>query len=207
MTNKTERIRSSRKSSFDEIYKSNIWAIGGHPRSGAGSSLESTSMFRKELVGIIRSHEVKSICDIGCGDMTYMPSVLEHFPNIRYTGVDIVDAIIDEHREHFSDKPWAFQALDIVSQPVEGEFDLVNVKEVLLHLSDDEVHDALKSLRKIDTKLWLISCHTGGKKSEMESRSDGRFLDITMDEFGLPEPIRKAQWTAGCQALLFDSLG
>lgn len=207
-TSPVVRVRSrARRSSFDQIYASNVWALRGAPRSGAGSSVENTKVFRSKLASVINDHGISSMCDIGCGDMTYMSLLLDLFPALLYTGIDIVESVIEEHRSQFADKGWDFRVGDIVTETPQGRFDLVNIKEVFLHLDDEEVHEALGSLRGMDAGLWLISCHTGGQKSPLQSRAQGRVLDITREEFGLPKPVMQFEWFRGCQAVLYDSLG
>ena len=55
---------------FSTIYRNNVWGHG----SGVGSLPEGTVDYRRVLEGLIRSKDIKTVLDYGCGDL--------HFPTL-----------------------------------------------------------------------------------------------------------------------------
>lgn len=78
------------KALFETIYKDNAWSNG----SGAGSTKEYCAPLVSFLCGYIRGSEAKVICDIGCGDMQWMPDVIRQ-TGVSYIGVDCVRSVIE----------------------------------------------------------------------------------------------------------------
>ena len=83
---------------FNRIYKEKKWSNGKTPLSGSGSTLRNTNRVRNLLDDFIKTNNVKSITDLGCGDLTWIKSTAffnDH--TIEYTGVDVVDTLIEVH--------------------------------------------------------------------------------------------------------------
>ena len=88
------KILIDNKSKFTNIYRNGIWNDNRSeiPKSGPGSSVENTIVFRTFLDKLCNENDIKSIVDVGCGDLTWMPFT-ECFKNLQYTGIDIVDFV------------------------------------------------------------------------------------------------------------------
>ena len=128
--------------------------------SGAGSSKEFTAPYREYLVGFMNSFRIRSVVDLGCGDMTVMSAVmgdLEHWA--RYFGVDIIDYRIQENRRLY---PWGkFEQGDARTYEV-PECDLLICKDVLQHWTNVEVNRFLARLPAMPFKYALLTnCNYG----------------------------------------------
>lgn len=142
--------------------------VGGH---------RASSIFVKEY---IRPNLHDKILDIGCGPA----DIVEHFPDVDYTGFDSNQAYIDSairkygHRGHF------FCGLvDKVTVSEENAFDLVLATGILHHLDDNEaiaLFELAKSVLKNGGKLVTFDgCYEEGQSvfaRYMLSRDRGQFV-------------------------------
>ncbi len=110
---------------FDDIYEHNKWNGG----SGPGSNKSNTTEYVSYLNDLIRSLNVKSFLDVGCGDWQLAEQI--DFTGIRYKGIDVSkNAVI-------AAKSKAPEGTDISNQEIHEiseSFDFVHIKDVLQHL-------------------------------------------------------------------------
>jgi SAM-dependent methyltransferase len=110
---------------FDDIYEHNKWNGG----SGPGSNKSNTTEYVSYLNDLIRSLNVKSFLDVGCGDWQLAEQL--DFTGIRYKGIDVSkNAVI-------AAKSKAPDGTDISNQEIHEineSFDFVHIKDVLQHL-------------------------------------------------------------------------
>lgn len=80
------------------------------------------------------------IMDVGCGTASYVPSLMERFPNFEYVGVEPIADSFAEAEKNLANVPNAkahFQlAYDSVPDESEGTFDLVFSLSVLEHVKN-----------------------------------------------------------------------
>ena len=78
------------------------------------------------------------VLDVGCGTGFWTSYYLEHGADV--TGVDIAPTSIERLRQRF---PQArFELLDVGEAPPQGRFDVVNVFDVLYHITDEARFEA-----------------------------------------------------------------
>ena len=110
---------------FDDIYEHDKWNGG----SGPGSNKSNTTEYVSYLNELLRSLNVKSFLDIGCGDWQLAEQL--DFTGIRYKGIDVSkNAVI-------AAKSKAPEGTDISNQEIHEiseSFDFVHIKDVLQHL-------------------------------------------------------------------------
>ena len=101
----------------------------------------------KQYLGIDRVR----MLDVPCGNMQWMARFLQTRPDVDYTGVDIVDAFIERHRDTFSDRrPWKFLNLDVVSDPVDvSQYDLIVIRAMLHLLTHGDVRRILHKVSNV----------------------------------------------------------
>lgn len=142
---------------FAGIYAQETWTdkLPGMPRSGRGSLTEYSVSVIDYLTEQIASGAVRSIADIGCGDLTFMKEIAAVREGaVDYTGYDIVPALIAEHRQ----LGWGeFHVADVTHEDFHVAADLVLVKDVLFHLANHEVVRALEHLKACEFKQLLIT--------------------------------------------------
>ena len=79
------------------LYKNGGWEGVG---SGTGSLLKNNLILIEWFVDFIRSNNIKSILDVACGDMQWIPFLLERV-NVSYLGIDYVDYLIDSNKKMY----------------------------------------------------------------------------------------------------------
>jgi 2-polyprenyl-3-methyl-5-hydroxy-6-metoxy-1,4-benzoquinol methylase len=142
----------SRKEAFEKIYSDNYW--GTEVKSGSGSTIAATENIRNIIPEIVNKYNIKSIVDVACGDLTWMPLVLEKLGDIKYTGCDIVESLIEEHKKKYPQ--YKFQTLDIVEENIpSGE--LIICREVLQHLPVRDIQKALINFSNSSAKYILAT--------------------------------------------------
>jgi len=155
---------------FSTIYENRTWtdALPGMPASGRGALYERSLSVVQFIEGRIASGDVRSIVDVGCGDLTWMSNI-DAVTNgdVNYVGYDIVPALVDEHRL----LPWGeFRLGDVTAPGFRVEADLVIVKDVLFHLEDHQIDAALGNLAGSAWSYLLLT------STENESNA-GRVFD------------------------------
>jgi SAM-dependent methyltransferase len=144
------------KELFTDIYKMNAW--GGEPGtfySGKGTHHPKTIIYMKNIIRLIKSNNIRSVLDIGCGDFTMMSKVLK-LVDVYYTGVDLVEEMIRHHQEAYRNASTRFMVLDAVVEEL-PEADMVTVRQVLQHLSNIQIQQILNKLRRF--RYVLITEH------------------------------------------------
>ena len=100
-----------------------------------------------------------SVLDSSCGDMTWMPSFLSSRSDVEYTGYDIVEANINNHREKFRDTDWKFEVHDIVVDPISYSYDLVISRHTTMHLEISDVVKVIRNFVDSSSKFLLTTSY------------------------------------------------
>lgn len=136
---------NSREKTFSDIYSNNKWGgETGEFYSGEGS--HSERLFEKYIDyvnGLINEKSVKTVVDLGCGDF----NIGQRIHADQYCGVDIVEQLIDRNRREYAKENIRFECLDIVDDEL-PDGDLCLVRQVLQHLSNEEIKKVLGKLVK-----------------------------------------------------------
>jgi SAM-dependent methyltransferase len=143
---------------FGEIYRDGLWGGDrGQFYSGAGSDDEVSAEYVAIVRKYIDDHDIRSIVDLGCGDFRVGRQLLR--PGISYVGVDLVPQLIDSHQKQFGSETVRFMVGNI-SEDALPDGQLYLVRQVLQHLSNAQVGQALDKLR--DKPHVLIAEHHPG---------------------------------------------
>lgn len=144
---------------FKNIYEQQLWNDGNQniPLSGPGSSLKNTKEYSKILTKFIYDNQCKSVLDLGCGDLTWIPKT--PFFNdgcIKYTGVDVVKSLIDSHLTKFPKKQ--FLCKDITTYNNIDYTDIIIIRDVIFHLKNDEIISIFNNIKNKFRFLIITSC-------------------------------------------------
>jgi len=143
---------------FTEIYENGVWNNKDEsiPLSGPGSTRESSKNIARLLEEFVYNNDIKSVVDLGCGDLTYMRHTKFFNDNeIQYTGIDIVDSVLDMHSKNFKNK--SFYKKDITKDPLPIA-ELVIIKDVIFHLHIDSVIRLFENIRDKYQYIAITSC-------------------------------------------------
>jgi 2-polyprenyl-3-methyl-5-hydroxy-6-metoxy-1,4-benzoquinol methylase len=150
---------SSNKETFENIYKNKIWNNQNDsiPLSGPGSSLENTKECSLFIDQFIQDHSCDSFLDLGCGDLTWMSKCPFFKENrVEYTGVDIVEYLIQKHSNTFRDK--TFLCEDITKYVPQKKYSIVLIRDVIFHLTNREITSIFEKIKDKFDFIILTSC-------------------------------------------------
>ncbi|THU39377.1 class I SAM-dependent methyltransferase [Niastella caeni] len=141
---------------FSDVYKNNEW--GGTPgtfHSGEGTHNPNFLVYVENVAAFINEHKVKSVLDIGCGDFKVMSKILEKV-DVNYTGGDVVKELIEHHQQHYATDKTRFISLNAIEDDL-PDAEMVTIRQVLQHLSNDQILKILSKLSKF--RYVLITEH------------------------------------------------
>lgn len=143
------------KEVFTTIYERGYWKLyDSDSVSGRYASLESTQQIREKLPRILDEYSIQSIVDIGCGDFGWMKEIVA--PNVKYTGYDIVNKLIESNRKKYGSEHVSFQVADVISDTI-LDADLILLRDVLVHLKLDDIKKLIRNIQSNNPKLLAIT--------------------------------------------------
>ena len=136
------------KAAMSQIYEKNLW--GGNPSefySGEGSHDPAlVTPYIDVISDFLQSFETPLIvCDLGCGDFNVGKKLLEFAAH--YHAVDIVPSLIERNTTLFKNENLSFHCFDVAVDELPAG-DCALVRQVLQHLSNQEVHQILEKLSR-----------------------------------------------------------
>lgn len=135
---------------FTKLYAGGGW---GPIQSGGGSSPQNTVGYREFLSNFIEENKIKTVYDFGCGDWSF--SKLIDWSNVKYTGIEIVESVVDEIKQ-YEDTNIRFVFLNDMERFYKCKGDLLILKDVLQHWKNKEITTFLDNV-KDQFKFILIS--------------------------------------------------
>jgi len=176
---------TTRREKFTEVYQKNAWR-GSESVSGTGSDLRQTVSIRETLPQLLRELKATSLIDAPCGDFHWMK---EMSADIRYTGVDIVQELVDRLNERYSQPNRSFECHDLVTD-ILPRADVILCRDCLVHLPLHEVAVVLRNFVKSGS-TWLLTTTFPRTAANTDVRWSGwRPLNLQVDPFLLPEPLQ-----------------
>jgi SAM-dependent methyltransferase len=127
---------------FTKIYESGAWGKSGDLASpfysGSGSRRDvEVATYIQSISSFLRSFEAKpDVVDLGCGDFA-VGRQIRSFCN-RYVACDVVPSLIEFNKKRFEGLDVVFEVLDLAQGRL-PKGDIVFVRQVLQHLSNDQI--------------------------------------------------------------------
>jgi SAM-dependent methyltransferase len=123
---------------FTEIYAKRLWGSEGAMTfySGPGSDPRASTPYCEFVKKFVADHGIESVADLGCGDFRVGSMIAPACS--RYTGVDIVEPLIAQHRKQYGNGRVSFECLDITKDDL-PRAELCLIREVLQHLSNAQI--------------------------------------------------------------------
>jgi 2-polyprenyl-3-methyl-5-hydroxy-6-metoxy-1,4-benzoquinol methylase len=183
------RFSANRDKKFSKVYSKNLF-FGAESRSGRGSDSDQTRVLKLALPPLLKSLGVSTILDVPCGDLNWMKGV--DLLGIRYTGADIVSDLVENLNTQYSGSGKHFVVLDVVRQELPQAFDAIFCRDLLVHLSTDEIIEVLRKFKASGSKYLLTTHFTEPRKYKslpLFSRGVGwRPINFTLKPFSFPKP-------------------
>ncbi|PSC73524.1 glycosyl transferase [Micractinium conductrix] len=177
---------------FEDVYKRGKWGSDGGG-SGAGSTVEITKGTRALLKQAITDLGVRSMIDVPCGAMVWMPLLLEEVekeqPSFKYLGLDITASVVKKNKKTFATKKnWRFGAFDLTSQALPRGYDLIHTRDALQHLSCRSIVAALRTLATSSSRYLLVGSYNATTNVDIE---DGEYFDLNLRRppYNLDKPL------------------
>ena len=123
---------------FTEIYEKNVWGDNNsyiyRGSSGTGSSVEYCKNYIPFLREFIKTHNIKSVVDLGCGDGRTLKVIYDDL-DVKYTGYDAYRDVIVNNKLTHAEK-YIFNHLDFFTfkEYINGG-ELCILKDVIQHWS------------------------------------------------------------------------
>lgn len=181
---------------FSKIYASRIWAPKKNtPLSGAGSTKSYNKLYIDFLQNFIhdKDNKIKTIVDLGCGDWSFTQSI--NFNGKKYMGIDCVENVIKQNKKKYQKENIKFKVDDFSKTTNLSKYlnyDLLIMKDVLQHWSDEEIIKVLDYLTTSKIKPRYILITHGKRKQEDSSkkRSVDNYHHYSNLNFKIP-PLKK----------------
>jgi len=173
----------SEKVFHDIIYKIN-GALWSDHTCGTGSLLENTVNVRQQLPKIIKDFSINSMLDAPCGDFSWM-STLDIKSIVDYTGGDIVSKMIVENEHNYPN--YKFIHIDVVNNTL-PTVDLLFTRDLLIHLSNNDILKLIKNIANSSIKYWLVSNYKDPINEDV-CTGHHRPVNLRSKPFNFPEPL------------------
>jgi len=170
---------------FTRIYERNLWG-GDESRSGLGSAIDATRVVRTALPELLRAVGATTLLDIPCGDFGWLSHA--DLGALRYTGADIVQALVDRNTELFADAGRQFVRLDLTSDRLPAS-DVVLCRDCLVHLSFANIGRAFENLKRSGSTYLLTTTFTELDENVDIEDGDWRALNLERPPFSLSRPM------------------
>lgn len=175
---------------FTKIYQKNGWH-GMQSLSGRGSDVDQTAALVAYLPQLLTQLEVKRLLDVPCGDFNWMRHALPDF--LDYTGGDIVSELVSENQRQFANERIRFQSLDLLQSTL-GAYDLIFCRDCLVHLSNQDVLNALTRMVNSGSRYLALTTFNQriperGSSQQDISTGDWRPINLEAAPFNLPKPL------------------
>jgi hypothetical protein len=166
----------SRADMFSYIYENNRWGTdktGGVFYSGPGSHDPDIINDYIALLGkIIQLNNITSICDVGCGDFNIMKQVIDD--RIRYTGIDVVEKLIEYNNRTYGKDNCLFKCLDAaIPDTILPDAELIVVRQVLQHLDNKSIATILEKCKKYKYALITESIYINASEYNIDKPVGG----------------------------------
>ena len=180
------------KEVFTTIYNECDWQSDPEVDSvsGRGSMLEYTKNIREQLPRVVKFENIKSLLDFGCGDLNWIKEMLPLFD--RYTGVDIVDDLIQQNIDKYSNDKIKFKVANILTFDFSKyRYDAILLKDVLVHLKNSHIKKVLFKIKKSRIKYIIATNFTSiNYNDDLSSVGLWRPINLSIKPFYIGEPIK-----------------
>ena len=132
---------------FSKIYESGMWGGDGSAAfSGLGSRGELLSSTVDAVNMLIADSNAHSILDIGCGDGEFVSELLRRNVSLKhYCAIDVSRQALTVAKQKTDDFRAHFEVIDASSAAFEY-YDLVLIRQVLQHLSNETIQSILDNI-------------------------------------------------------------
>merc|ERR1719424_1590963 len=146
-----------------------------------------------------RYPEIRTVMDVGCGDMAWMQYFLKDHPVLTYVGVDIVPFCLAVNFRRFPKMQFIQTDLSNLTgiEVLPQGCDLIIAKDVFNHMVLPDAINAVRRLANCRPRFLLTHIHTDCDNTGWEKRIDKHLhytrYDYNKPPFSLPYPVAEVQ--------------
>lgn len=172
---------------FTRMAATGAWGSAETP-CGPGSTIEACKGILERLPEWIRTHQIRSIADLGCGDFHWMSRL--DLSGLEYDGYDVVRFLIERNVQKHGRDNIRFHHVDLTEQIV-FHADLVILKDVLIHLPTVQAMEILGHVLSSQPRLLASTTSPGWPVSNRACMKIGEFspIDLEAEPFRLGAPL------------------
>ncbi len=179
------QIFQSTEDIFTKIYRGNKFQ-GVDSVSGPGSDSDQTESIVRQLPEFFRTYELRTILDIPCGDFHWMKDI--NLSSWDYMGADIVTKLVQLNQQKYTQKNIVFCKLNLIADKL-PKVDLVLCRDCLVHLSFEDIFDALRNVCKSNSTYFLTTTFVSRGHNYDIATGMWRTLNLEAAPFNFPPPI------------------
>lgn len=154
---------------FDQIYRKKLWQQGTS-LSGLGSEGKWAEDYASFVIDYIGKTGARRVVDAGCGDFSVGELIMPHCQEI--IGLDISNEIIARNRNRLREfTKVKFHVANLIEDRV-PDCDLLLVRQVLQHLSNDQIESVLRNIEASNARYVLIAEHSVRAEMRNEANTD-----------------------------------
>lgn len=172
---------------FGKIYADNLWG-SSESVSGPGSGVVYTKELRLSLSELLIERNIKSILDCGCGDFNWMKEI--PLRDIKYQGIDVVENLIESNKALNTLANVTFVTGDVINDRLPG-VDLLMCRDVLVHLTNDQIRTALQNFYSSGSEYFLITSFSGSVNADTFT-GDWRSVNLQIERYNFPQPLQSS---------------
>ncbi len=189
LSNTASEPLTIRHRQFDEAFKTGVWTGTGESVSGDGSSLAATEKLRATLPRAVEELAVKTLLDVPCGDWNWMSQV--DLPLERYIGGDIVNLLIRQNQERFSDPRRTFLVIDLCIDELPAA-DLLLCRDALIHFSYTDIWRAIANIKNAGITYIATTTFPATKtNTDQGTGIPWRPVNLEAEPFSFPQPFMR----------------
>lgn len=172
---------------FTRMAATGAWGSAETP-CGPGSTIEACKGILERLPEWIRTHQIRSIADLGCGDFHWMSRL--DLSGLEYDGYDVVRFLIERNVQKHGRDNIRFHHVDL-TEPIVFHADLVILKDVLIHLPTVQAMEILGHVLSSRPRLLASTTSPGWPVSSRACMKIGEFspIDLEAEPFRLGAPL------------------
>ena len=97
-----------------------------------------------------------------------------------YLGLDIVEELILKNNNNYSNNKILFKKFDLVEDELDNGYDLILVRDVFIHLKNDQILNFLNKIKKNDSIFFGVTS-SPSLQINRDLKVEGRYRDINIE--------------------------
>jgi len=184
---------------FKAIYKSNHWNKSDkfndkQSFSGPGSVADTfqTNNLIENFKKFFVDNNIHDILDAPCGDCAWIKKLFNL--NIKYTGIDIVEELINSNQLTFaSNSNVKFYCKDVSLIKNFNDYDFILMRDFFIHLPLTQIQNILFNLKNSNCKFFALNSYENNSINKEISTGQHRKINFLKEPFNLGTPFYKFQ--------------